>query len=201
MANFFNSHVIPRGQKQEVEDFRYFISGPGEMSPGERVAYNKELQAIRDYVDSQHRRCVTVAILGDAVLSHRPGALLKWPQEWWPSAICLAGEDIKCETNPRKHPMFLTLNCSFAGNTWENVRQQEVVLRLRAAQVDLIILALGEAETRSVLNDSTPIQAAKLWKTQMKATVASLQTALRSPQQVIMRGIPKFIVLLPKQGQ
>ena len=204
----FSGNYIERGPVGFLQDQRYLMGGPQDMTLEELEAYVEQVRRWRVIVEGQGRRLVTVAVLGGMALAYRPGGgscrvvRTEPTYEGRPSAIDLAGEDIECDKHPKRHPVFLMLNFSCPVQvTWDNICFPLVVERLMLLEPDLVLLAPELHSWGVPLNTNKPQELATRWRRGLSKAVRAMRDyQLHSPRP-IMAGIPQTIVILPLQGQ
>ena len=69
----FSGNYIERGPVGLLQDQRYLMGGPQDMTLEELDAYVEQVRRWRVIVEGQGRRLVTVAVLGGMALAYRPG--------------------------------------------------------------------------------------------------------------------------------
>ena len=186
--------IYPRNVAHTIQDYGYLYAGPYEMDAASRARYVQWVEDKRDAIRAQNRWLVTVAILGHHELAHE--RILQTLQG---VCLCTLGEETACSHGMQ--PTLLILNFASYLNTWDTIRQQDVVDRLRAIKIDVILLAPGEGSLAWELVGTSLREAVVRWRRQLRATTTMLQAALSTTRPPVMRNRPGIIVVLPGRGE
>ena len=96
--------------------------------------------------------------------------------------------------------MLLNFSCPI-DIMWASICNPVAGERLMLLEPDLILLAPELHRWGVPLSVTSDGELAAEWRRGLRQTVRVLRAAQTKPPQVIMRGIPSILVLLPMQGQ